>query len=517
MNGPRVLSRPLGASRLAAGAMAGSLPAAWYPAAPAGVAAWKAHANAVRQEYAKNDWHTALAPAFAASGAAAERLARSADGRGILVTTGQQPGLFGGPMYGWSKALSALAFADALEEATGILVAPVFWAATYDADFVEAAVTFVAHDGEVEELLSPDPAVKGQRLCDTPLGDVRDLLARLEGAAGAAVDPAVLEAVRSAYDPSRTVGGAYVQLLRAVLEPLGIAVLDAGHAAVVTAARAVNERALAKASETDRALAARESELRAAGFQPKVPHVKGLSLVFGVRDGVRRRIPIKEARGVPAGRLEPNVLLRPIVEREILPTAAYLAGPGELAYFAQVSAVAQALGTAQPVALPRWAGMIVEPHVARILERHGLNVDDLQDPHAADTRLARKQMPAGVEAALENYRAALDNANAALTAAVRADKSPLAPEPVLEGARRNIAHRLGRLERRLVAAVKHRERGLMHDLAVARASLFPLGKPQERTLNFLPFLARHGAPLLAAMRTAAVEHAARLMSGTRSG
>jgi hypothetical protein len=57
----------------------------------------------------------------------------------------------------------------------------------------------------------------------------------------------------------------------------------------------------------------------------------------------------------------------------------------------------------------------------------------------------------------------------------------------------------------------------MHDLAVARASLFPLGKPQERTLNFLPFLARHGAPLLAAMRTAAVEHAARLMSGTRSG
>jgi uncharacterized protein YllA (UPF0747 family) len=496
--------------------MAGALPAAWYPAALAGAAAWKAHAEAVRQEFAAGDWHGALAPAFAARGAAADRLARSAGGKGIVVTTGQQPGLFGGPMYGWSKALSALALADALEQAAGMPVAPVFWAATYDADFAEAAATFVAHDGEVEELLSPDPAVKGQRMTDTPLGDVHALLARLERAAGAAVDPEVLEAVRTSYEPRQTVGSAYVMLLRRVLEPLGIAVLDAGHAAAVAAARPTCEAALARAAPIDAALVARESEIRAAGFHPKVPHVKGLSLVFGVRDGVRRRIPIKDAGRAPAESLEPNVLLRPVVERAMLPTAAYLAGPGELAYFAQVSAVAQALGTAPPVALPRWAGMIVEPHVARILERHALQADDLQDPHAADTRLARRQMPAAVEAALANYRAALDNANAALAAAVRADRAPLAPDPVLEGARRNIAHRLARLERRLVAAVKHRERGVMHDLAVARASLFPLGKPQERLLNFLPFLARHGAPLLAAMQRAAAAHAAHLVAGTRS-
>jgi uncharacterized protein YllA (UPF0747 family) len=416
-------------------------------------------------------------------------------------------------MYTWSKALSTLALADALERASGMPVAPVFWAATYDSDFAEAAVTYVARDGEVERLAMSPPEIKDRRMYDTPLGDVRLLAAMLERASGAAVDRSVLEAMRYAYDPSHTIGSAFVQLVRGVLEPLGIAVLDAGHPAVTAAARSCTSAALASAAAIDTALLAREKELKAAGFDAKVPHVKGLSLVFAVRDGVRRRIPIAEAAKPATGDVEANVLLRPVVEQAILPTAAYVAGPGEIAYFAQVSAVARAMHTPPVIAVPRWAGMIVEPHVTRILERHALAPDDLNDPHAADTRLARRQMPPAVEAALANYRASLDSANIALTEAVHRERSPLTPDPVLEGARRSIAHRLDRLERRLVAAVKHRERELMHDLAVARASLFPLGRPQERELNFIPFLARHGAPLLGAMREAAGGHAASLIAG----
>jgi len=97
--------------------------------------------------------------------------------------------------------------------------------------------------------------------------------------------------------------------------------------------------------------------------------------------------------------------------------------------------------------------------------------------------------------------------------AIERETAPLVPDAVLEGARRAMAHRLDRLERRLVAAVRRRERGLMHDLAVARASLFPLGKPQERMLNFLPLLARHGTLLLDLLRAAAAEHAAALIRG----
>src|SRR6185437_1711412 len=140
-------------------ARAGGPESAWYDAAPRDASAWRARATAVRDQGA-GDWAGALAPAFDASGPAAERLARVARG-GIVVTTGQQAGLFGGPIYTWSKALSAIALADAIEAASGIPTAPVFWAATYDADYAESSVTYVAQDGRVVTLAAPPAAVTG--------------------------------------------------------------------------------------------------------------------------------------------------------------------------------------------------------------------------------------------------------------------------------------------------------------------------------------------------------------------
>jgi uncharacterized protein YllA (UPF0747 family) len=231
--------------------------------------------------------------------------------------------------------------------------------------------------------------------------------------------------------------------------------------------------------------------------------------------GRKARVTVAEARGAVTtsarGSLGPNVLLRPVVERSILPTVAYVAGPGEYAYFAQVSAVPASLGVAQPLAVPRWSATIVEPHVRRALERIGLDVDDLRDPHAADARLAREAMPAGVGDALASLRAALDRTTIALHAA--RDGHPLVPAPVVDGAARSLAHRVDRLERRYLAALKRRDDETSRALAVARAALYPGGGRQERTLNALPLLARHGQPLLDAMLRAALVHAQAIVHG----
>jgi uncharacterized protein YllA (UPF0747 family) len=277
-------------------------------------------------------------------------------------------------------------------------------------------------------------------------------------------------------------------------------------------------RSLERAQAVDAALAKRESEMREAGHEPQVAHVDGLSLVFSVKSGARERIPIvpgqPSADDAPHGILEPNVLLRPIAERAILPTVAYAAGPGELGYFAQVSAVADALGVAQPLAVPRWSGLVVEPHVRRILDRNGLEVDDLENADATLGRLARELLPDRVRGALAGYRAALENAADDLSAAVADGEAPLVPDPVLTGARNSIGLRLDRLERRVVAASKRKHDQLVRDVETARASLFPLGRPQERMLNLMPLLARHGEPLLEAMLEGAKGHAASLVEGT---
>ena len=518
MSEPRVVTIPLGGSPLARAMLTGAAPRTGLEQAPAGAVGWTARAREAMADARVREWASAMQPALEASDAAGERLARSAGGRGVLVTTGQQPGLFGGPFYTWSKALSALALADALERATGIPTAPVFWAATYDADFAESSASYVILNGDLVHLQQPLPNDPTRSMRETPLGDVAPLIRSRELASGSAVARAALDAVRAAYVPEQTIGLAYVQLLRTILEPLGIAVLDAGHPAVRRASLEFLRRALGRAPAIDAALTARETELRDRGFEPPVAHVHGLSTVFRYADRTRTCIPLADAGAVDIdAELEPNVLLRPIAERAMLPTVAYVGGPGEVAYFAQATAVATALGARTPLVVPRWAGMVIEPHVQRLLARHALTPDDLRDPHAAESRLVRAQLSPVVRDALASYASGADALNDALRAALASEgRASLVPEPVLDGARHNVSHRIERLERRIVAAAKRRESATMRDIEIARTSLFPLGKPQERVLNFIPMLARHGAPLVAQMQALAGEHAATILAGRAS-
>ncbi len=513
-----VRTEALGGSALARAALAGRVPADWYAPTPAGPAAWGDHAAAIRRQFSAGAWYELLGPALDPRGAAAARLAEVAGGAGVVVTTGQQPGLFGGPLYTLGKAISALALADALQAATGVPVAPVFWAATDDTDFAEANHTHVVARGTLVRLAHGTDAPEGTPMSAVPLGpDVAALGAGLRDAAGTAANAPALRDALEAYAPGATVGGAYVTLLRQLLEPLGITVLDASHVAVREGGFQLLRRALLVSAAVDDAVRARGAEIAAAGFAPQVPEVAGRSLVFRYAgDGRKARVPLDEARAlVPRAQraeLGPNVLLRPVVERFLLPTAAYVAGPGEYAYFAQVSAVARALAVSQPLAVPRWSGTIVEPQVRRALARLDADVHDLADAHALEARLARARTPASAREALAALRDALDGPLDALAAVPGA----LAPRAV-EGARAQLRHKVDRLERRVVAAAKRADAQAARDLEAVRAALRPNGAPQERVLNAVPLLARHGPALVEAMLAAARAHAERVVARGTAG
>ena len=516
MSAPRVITERLGGSSLTQAALEGKTPAHWYRTRPVSGNEWRDHMTNVRHRFSSSEWLAILLPALEPGGAALRRLDRVADGAGVVITSGQQAGLFGGPIYTWSKALSALAIADALEASTGIPTAPVFWAATDDADFAEASVTRMAVAGGLETLQLREQAPSGLSMRDTPLGDVTDLVRALEHGAGSATYSAILQQVRSIYEPRATVGKAYVALLRAVLEPLGISVLDAGHPAVRTAARPLLIRALREAVPIDAALERRQREILDSGFEAQVPLVQGLSLVFANQAEGRARVPVKSAVQVSAddhASLSSTVLIRPVVEQALLPTASYVAGPAEIAYFAQTAAVADALSLEKPMALPRWAGCIIEPHIERLLTRYGLAKDDLADPHLAEARMARDATPAAVTDALSGLSAQLNASVDTLRASLRKDHKKLdVSSAIAEGFQRDLERRIARLDRRIAAAAKRSEEVALRDIATMRAALYPHGKRQERVLNLIPFLARHGPSLLTGMLERAHEHAAELVA-----
>lgn len=519
-SGVRVRSVALGGSALSQALQVPSGAAAWGMSRPDSVAGWQARGDEVRQAFAGDDWRGRLGEALMADGPAADRLARAVRD-GVVVTTGQQPGLFGGPAYTLSKALSALALADELEAALGRPVAPVFWAATDDADWAEAAVIHLPTPSGVQRLALAGPPTEGIPMAEVPLGPMAELRAALAAACGSGAHAEMLDAVLAAYHDGATIGGAYLTWLRTLLCPLGVAVLDASHATLREAADPLLRDALRAARSVDDALTARVAALQAAGFAPQVDLVAGRSLVFQAEPGrdsrpVRERVPLvsaeRVAREASLGALGPNVLLRPVVERALLPTVAYVAGPGELAYAAQVVPVAQALGMAVPLFVPRWAGEAVDRRVVDAAEALGVSEDELSDPHAAEARVARSRLDAVVSDGVERLRMTVEAQVHALGDAVRSAGVPVPPAAV-ERLGDDVARRIDRHERRLLAAVKRREAEAMRQLAMVRGALRPMGRPPERTLSLVPLLVRHGPAVLSQMGVLARAHARALVRG----
>ena len=346
-----------------------------------------------------------------------------------------------------------------------------------------------------------------------PLGNTAAQLEQLLAAAGSAPHAGIFDALRAAYAPDATVGSAYVRFMRSILEPHGIAVLDAWHPATRAAARPTLIHALRRAAAVDEAIGLRGVAIERAGFRAQVARVPKLSLVFRGLAGVKERIPMSQALAVAESAdsvLSANVLLRPIVERGILPTIAYVGGPGEIAYFAQVGAVAEALGVPAPLAVPRWGATVVEPNIDRRLGRLGMVLDDIRAPHDAERRLGDRAVPAEIRTDLEALRENLARRLDSLRD-VSAALHHLVPERVIEGARHQLLHRVDRLERRLRAAARARETDAVDDLAAVRAALLPEGQRQERRLNPVPMFARHGDLLLAQLKAGAAMHAGMLV------
>ncbi|HEU4699785.1 MAG TPA: bacillithiol biosynthesis cysteine-adding enzyme BshC [Gemmatimonadales bacterium] len=452
-------------------------------------------------------------------------LARLAEPGTLVVTTGQQPGLFTGPLYTIHKALSAAALARVLERRWERPVVPIFWSAGDDHDYAEAsAAAWLAPDGALRhaELPPRDPAAPQLPMYREPLGTaVEEPLARLL----ADLPPSefrdgTAEWLRRHYRPEASIAGAYTGALAELLAPLGIVVLDSTHRAVKAAAAPHLLAALRRARELDARLAAQADVLRAEGAgDAGIAFGDGATLVMleaaqgrdrlvaeGGREEASRFVARRSGEAFTLAELErlaaeaperlsANVLLRPVVESAILPTVAYVAGPGELRYLRLTPPIYEALGVARQTPVPRWSGVVVEPRVARVLEKFGLGLDALLDPASdVERELVRSQLPEAALEALEALRVALDRGYAVLgEAAVGIDPTLARP---IESFRTQALQGTRDAERKLVQHLKRRQETELQQLARARTAVRPDGKPQERVLTIAPWLARYGPGLL---------------------
>jgi bacillithiol biosynthesis cysteine-adding enzyme BshC len=460
----------------------------------------------------------ALERSNAGWGAGPETLANVARLRSpdsVAVVTGQQTGLFTGPLYTLYKALSAVKLAACLTS-RGTDAVPVFWMATEDHDWEEVqAAQVIACDGRLADVSVPAGLhSEGQPVGGVALDESVEQAVRLlfDLVPSSEFLPELEGVVRDAYRPGRTYGEAFARMLSALTGDYGLVLLDPTDAALKRLAAPLYAEAARLGAEIAAATDARSRELEAAGYHAQVhtsPDSFPLFLVddagarraltrtregrYAVR-GTTREWTIEELAAVASGqpeRLSPNVTLRAVVQDYLLPTIAYFGGAAEVAYFAQTAESYRILGRPATPILHRASLTVVERRTGRTLERYGLRLEDFFggiDPVIA--RVAEEHLGAEVAAALSETDAAVGRALDELQSRLR-DFDPTLAD-ALDGGRRKITHQLEGLRSRFHRASVQRDRAVLRQLERAATALYPSKSLQERHVNVASLLARHG-------------------------
>jgi bacillithiol biosynthesis cysteine-adding enzyme BshC len=434
----------------------------------------------------------------------------------VAIVTGQQAGLFGGPLFTLLKGLTALKLASQLRRDHGVAAVAAFWIDGEDHDWDEVRGCTVLDESLVAHTVSlsarPHAAERAPVAAARLEEDVHAALDEL-----ARVLPAtefrdeLLADLRTVYTPGATMVDAFATWLERVLGARGLVVFDAADPAAKPLASGVFVRELSSAGETAKRAAAAGADLVSRGYHAQVHgHDEGVALFH--LDGGRRSIQHQDGRfvigeracGADALRREaaeqpehfsPNVLLRPIVQDTLFPTVCYVAGPNELAYLAQLRGVYEHFGVPMPIMFPRASATLLDAPAARFLNKYQLPLEALQPPdEGALNELLKRQMPAVIEESVNDASTAIERSMARVAEAL-----PVL-DPTLEGAARStlgrMQHDLQTLQSKIVQSAKRRDETLRRQYNRTRALAFPNGSPQERAIGFIWFLNRYGPALV---------------------
>lgn len=455
---------------------------------------------------------------FGASAARDAALAALAGGASVVVT-GQQVGLFLGPLYTLYKAATAIIAARALAAESGTQVVPVFWLQTEDHDLPEIASCSVPRAHEAPLTLALDvPEANRVSIAHLKLpaaisGCVAQLDAELRHMTFAREH---LARVARCYRPGASWAEAFARLLAELFEPEGLLVIDPRDPAFAAIARDVHRVAFANAPQLEAAMHAQNARLEEAGYAPTV-HVRERSpLSFFHADGPegpRARLLQTENGYVEVGServhtqatlaaeldraplcFSTSALLRPALQDRLLPTAAYVGGPAEVAYFAQLPPVYAAFGLEPPLVLARARFRLVEHGVQRALARLGLSASQLRaDERQLLAQLTAATMPDGErpEQLRRNLRDGFERVLSSALAELPDDaRASLSRE--LEKTRAKLDKTTKRLAARYTRTLVDKQDALRRDVERLQHALFPGGAPQERVYGMSYYAARFG-------------------------
>jgi bacillithiol biosynthesis cysteine-adding enzyme BshC len=450
-----------------------------------------------------------------ASAATLVNLDRLSHPNTFVVIGGQQPGLLTGPLYTLYKAISIIKLADELRRQFPYEFVPLFWNASDDHDWAEVNHTFLADStGQLQRLEYPlEARFEGCSVGEIPLE--RGALVVIERLAEVLRGQGFVDDVKALLletaEVSATFGEWFSRLMLMLFHQHGLIIVDPGLPELKRLAIPLFEQAL-EAPQVPSQLANEAGDaLEARGYHRQIHKDPALCSFFIREDG--RREAVRQGRGSfrvgsrtytkaelkailhdSPERFSPNALLRPVMSEFLFPTAAFIGGAGELNYFAQTRRIYDYFDVPMPVPFLRLGCTLIDPPIARILDKYHLPPLTLRDPDRVLTDWIRARIDIASPTLWQRLREEVYRPLAELKGTVRMIDPTL--ETSLEGTMNYMMVRIGKFERKLLRHLKKAEQVTTQQLRRVGTTLFPERGLQERMGNGMSYLSRYGMDLM---------------------
>jgi bacillithiol biosynthesis cysteine-adding enzyme BshC len=432
----------------------------------------------------------------------------------LVIFTGQQVGLFGGPLFTIYKAISIIKLAQELSFRFSRSFIPIFWLDSEDHDFEEVRSTYIIDkENQLKEIrYSPSKIPSGEPMYKVVLEEeINSCVEKLTSS----LHPTefkneVTQELVNCYSRGESISNSFAKWMVRLLGKYGLVIADPGDKelrklAVDFFLKEIDNpgRSMGLVRETGKTL-------ESSGYhQQVVKSEEMVNLFLEVKekrstlkwsgesiqiDGADRKLSQKELRQMieeEPERLSPNVLLLPLMRSYLFPTAAYIGGPGEISYYAQLKSVFDFFDIPMPIVYPRASVTLIEDKIKQLLQKYSLEFIDLfQDPEILINSILKEKFPDPLENTLEKKR------NEILKILDSLEQELISSEPTLkqnlETTRGKIDYELKRLGEKLFQAYRQKDQTLKEQVYKAKKNLFPDNKLQERVLNLVPYLIKYG-------------------------
>ncbi len=433
----------------------------------------------------------------------------------VAIVTGQQVGICSGPLYTIYKTLTAIKLAEQLSaQYPDYNFVPVFWVENEDHDFEEINKLNVLNPGgdlqTIEYLfggkpLERNPGPVGSMVLD---GFIDGFFDRLQSQLQESEFKAALfNELRGFYRPGTALGPAFVGLMNQMFEDSGLVFLNPSYAELKNILKPIFQKEIAGMSKTSQIVIETSAgleehyhaQIKAKSINLFMLHKGGRYLIeprendYSLK-GTRQFFSKEELSTLVENSPEvisPNVVLRPICQDAILPTIAYVGGPSEVAYFAQLKPVYESFGVQMPVIYPRASVTILEEKVKNILEKFQVGFTEIwSDLDPLLVRIAEQVSEVKVDALFEQLHTLFHEAVAESRFGIQQI------DPTLSGAIDSTLSRidaqLNVLKEKTQSAQQRRQEVTIKQIQKVAANIFPKSNFQEREFNVVYYMNKYG-------------------------